>query len=69
MNYIPKKRNYKYSWLLFFISCTGYAASGLDKDNYWQCVTHDQTNKVWTAKNIYQKAALNIAFEYAKKKV
>lgn len=35
--------------------------------DYWQCTTHDETNKQWDAVSIYQKVALNFAFASCKK--
>lgn len=52
---------------LIFLVTTGHAAPVLTKNSYWQCITEDKTNKQWTARNAYQKMALNIAYEACKK--
>lgn len=43
------------------------AAPIKDKQSYWQCLTHDAANKTWSAKNGFQKVALNLAFASCKK--
>jgi hypothetical protein len=52
--------------LLMFVPTIGFT-DPLTNGNYWQCVTHDKTNKVWTAQSAYQKMAINIAFAACKK--
>ncbi len=49
--------------LLFSISAQGFAADG----NYWQCITHDASNKEWSSQSDYQKVALNYSFSACKK--
>jgi len=43
------------------------SSSAFTASSYWQCVTEDSANKVWSARSFYQKAALNIAFASCKK--
>lgn len=50
--------------LLMFIPLTSLA---MDSSSYWRCTTHDSANKEWHAGNIYQKMAMNLAFEACKK--
>lgn len=50
--------------LMLILSTTGYAASNT---NYWRCSTQDGTNREWSATNIYEKIALNFAFDRCKK--
>jgi hypothetical protein len=51
--------------LLLLISCNqGFAAPVA----YWLCTTHDSANGQWSARSIYQKAALNIAYAECKKR-
>ncbi|CEG56836.1 hypothetical protein [Legionella fallonii] len=58
----------KYYGLLLMLACIqGFSAPIAEKINFWQCTTHDNANQQWTARNIYQKMALNIAFAECKK--
>lgn len=62
------KQYFKYYLLLLVFGCNiGFTAPMLNKNSYWQCITQDSGNKLWYAKNAYQKAALNIAFAACKK--
>ncbi len=61
-------RHIKYYGLLFILGCNhGFAQALPEKISYWQCTTHDNSNKQWSAKNIYRKVALNFAFAQCKK--
>jgi hypothetical protein len=51
-------------WLMLGIPTWVFSNS---TGSYWQCTTHDNTNKTWVAINNYQKMALNIAFDVCKK--
>ena len=61
--------NYYIGCLLVLICLPGLGISAPVNENssYWQCITQDKTNKQWTARNGYQKVALNIAFAMCKK--
>lgn len=56
-----------YLLLLAFGYTTGFTAPGLERGSYWQCTVEDSANKQWSAKSMYQKAALNNAFASCKK--
>lgn len=60
-------RQFKYFILIGLISTSGFAVDLSGKSSYWQCITHDNSNKEWIARSDYQKVALNIAFESCKK--
>lgn len=53
--------------VLLCLPCSGFSASENENSTYWQCITQDKANKQWTARNSYQKVALNIAFSMCKK--
>lgn len=55
----------KYGSFILLLVCQ--TASALPLNSYWQCLTQDRTNQSWSAKSIYQKAALNLAFARCKK--
>lgn len=42
-------------------------SKSVNKDDYWQCSTHDNAHLEWLATSAYQKAALNTAFASCKK--
>jgi len=53
--------------VLIFLPVLSQAAPAINKEDYWLCSTHDQTNKLWTAKSAYKKAAINLAYDSCKK--
>ena len=54
-------------FLILIVSDFNYAASVIDRNSYWQCSSQDGTKKLWSAKNGFEKAALNQAFASCKK--
>lgn len=48
-------------------SASSVYAESMVSGDYWQCTTHDGTNKQWGAVSIYKKIALNFAFASCKK--
>lgn len=52
--------------LLLLVPVVGFSMSENNED-YWQCNAHDNAHNEWTAKNVYQKIALNVAFDACKK--
>jgi hypothetical protein len=52
--------------LLLSLTTTTYAEP-IHSGDYWQCTTHDGTNKQWGAVSIYKKIALNFAFASCKR--
>ena len=54
-------------YLFVITACVNTIAFAQPLTSYWQCTTNDANNKLWIAKSIYQKAALNIAFANCKK--
>lgn len=58
----------KYCWIIvLLLSCSAHSAPIKGKNSYWQCTSEDDGNKIWTAKNAYQKTALNIAYAACRK--
>ncbi|WP_298625970.1 hypothetical protein [uncultured Legionella sp.] len=53
--------------LFIVLPVTGFTASANEEGSYWQCITRDKTDREWTARNSYQKVAINIAFDACKK--
>lgn len=62
-------KHYIYCCLFIFmlLPVSGFTAPINEEGSYWQCITHDKANKEWTARNTYQKVAINIAFAACKK--
>lgn len=63
---MTQQNNY-FIWVLWVFCSSSLAAPILDNGSYWQCTTKDSIKKIWTAKNTFQKAALNQAFASCKK--
>lgn len=59
--------NQQVLFFLLFISTWAHAIPPNKPTSYWQCVTQDKTDKQWSAKNTFQKVALNLAFSTCKK--
>lgn len=57
----------KCCFLMLLLCNLSFAASVFDKRSYWQCTIRDSANNEWSSKNIYQKSALNIAYDACKK--
>lgn len=54
------KRNH-YLYVLLLIMTVKTNALQPIGDDYWQCITTDNTNKQWAAQSIYKKVAQNTA--------
>jgi len=53
--------------LLILMPISTIIAAPMTPGNYWQCTTYDNQSKQWSARNVYQKMALNIAYDMCKK--
>ncbi len=53
--------------ILLSVSFSSIAAPVDPNGDYWLCKTHDETNTFWSAKNIYQKIALNFSYAQCKR--
>ena len=55
-----------YFFALLSMPSLTFAAS-IEVGDYWQCNTHDNSYKTWSARNSYQRVALNLAYAACKK--